>query len=357
MESLIRSWDGEFVVTRFDRPTNTWMFVVIHSTALGVATGGTRLKSYPNPRDALLDGMRLAEGMTYKWAGVDFPRGGGKAVLDIPENFDPREREGLITRYGQWLNDLNGIFETGADLGTNSQDMALIARNFNGVFGRPPDLGGAGDPGPFTALGVFSGIQANCEVKFGSSDLKGRTVMVQGVGSVGENLVKLLLESGCKVKFSDVDHARVEEVRKKYKIDFVEQDLVYREPCDVFSPCATGGILNNETIQQLQCSVVAGGANNQLATPENGEMLYERDILYAPDYIINAGGAIFLPSVEAMGWSFEKAKERVRQIGDTLRDVCAASEARGISTAKAADQLAKERVERARKKKTGGMES
>jgi leucine dehydrogenase len=357
MESLIRSWDGEFVATRFDHPANTWMFVVIHSTALGVATGGTRLKSYPSPRDALLDGMRLAEGMTYKWAGVDFPRGGGKAVLDIPENFDPSEREGLITRYGQWLRDLNGIFETGADLGTNSQDMALIARNFNGVFGRPPDLGGAGDPGPFTALGVFSGIQASCEAKFGSPDMKGRTIMVQGVGSVGENLVKLLLESGCKVKFSDVDHARVEEVRKKYKIDFVEQDLVYREPCDVFSPCATGGILNNETIQQLQCSVVAGGANNQLATPENGEMLYERDILYAPDYIINAGGAIFLPSVEAMGWSFEKAKERVRQIGDTLRDVCAASEARGISTAKAADQLAKERVERARKKKTGGMES
>ncbi len=357
MENLIRSWDGEFVVTRYDQSTDTWMFISVHSTAMGVATGGTRVKSYPNPRDALLDGMRLAEGMTYKWAGVDFPRGGGKAVLDIPENFDPGEREGLITRYGQWLSDLNGVFETGADLGTNSQDMAIIARNYSGVFGCPPELGGAGDPGPFTALGVFSGIQASCESKFGSPDLKDRTVLVQGVGSVGENLLKLLLEAGCKVKFSDVDHSRIEEVRKTYKIDFVEQGRVYMEPCDVFSPCATGGILNNETIQQLQCPVVAGGANNQLATMEDGEMLHERSILYAPDYIINAGGAIFLPSVEAMGWSVEQAKERVRQIGDTLREVYAASEARGISTAKAAIQLAKERVERARKKKAGGMES
>lgn len=353
MESLIRSWDGEFVVTRYDRPTGTWMFVVVHSTALGVATGGTRLKSYPNPRDALLDGMRLAEGMTYKWAGVDFPRGGGKAVLDIPENFNPGEREGLMTRYGQWLNDLNGIFETGADLGTNSQDMAVIARNFSGVFGRPPDLGGAGDPGPYTALGVFSGIQASCEVKFGSPDLKGRTFLVQGVGSVGENLVKLLLETECKVKFSDVSSERIEGIRRKYNLDFVEPDQVYTEPCDVFSPCATGGILSGETIPKLQCSVVAGGANNQLATPEDGEVLHDRDILYAPDYIINAGGAIFLPTVEAMGWSAEQAKERVRQIGDTLRDVYSASEARGISTAKAAGQLAKEKVQRAADKKVG----
>ncbi len=353
MESLIRSWDGEFVVTRYDQSTDTWMFISVHSTAMGVATGGTRVKSYPSPRDALQDGMRLAEGMTYKWAGVDFPRGGGKAVLAIPANFDPADREGLMIRYGQWLHELNGVFETGADLGTNSQDMALIARNYSGVFGCPPELGGAGDPGPFTALGVFSGIQASCESKFGSPDLKGRTVVVQGVGSVGENLVKLLLESECTVKFSDVNAMRIDDVRQKYQLDFVEPDWVYAEPCDVFAPCATGAILNTGTIPQLQCSIVAGGANNQLQKPEDGEALYERGILYAPDYIINAGGAIFLPSVEAMGWTIEQARERVKKIGDTLRDVYAASEARHISTAEAGEQLAKERVQKAVEKKVG----
>jgi leucine dehydrogenase len=357
MQDLIRSWDGEFVVIRYDQPTNTWMFIAVHSTALGVATGGTRVKSYPTPRDALQDGMRLAEGMTYKWAGVDFPRGGGKAVLAIPADFDPTGREGLMTRYGQWLQELNGVFETGADLGTNSQDMAIIARYFSGVFGCPPELGGAGDPGPLTALGVFSGIQASCEVRYGSSDLKGRTVLVQGVGSVGENLVKLLIENGCTVKFSDVNAMRTADVRQKYYLDFVEPDWVYSEPCDVFAPCATGAILNAGTIPQLQCSVVAGGANNQLQRPEDGEALYHRGILYAPDYIINAGGAIFLPSVEAMGWTDEQARERVRKIGDTIRDVCAASEARGISTARAAQQLARERVERALEEKERRGES
>jgi leucine dehydrogenase len=353
MENLIRSWDGEFVLTRYDQPTRTWMFIAVHSTALGVATGGTRMKPYPHPRDALQDGMRLAEGMTYKWAGVDFPRGGGKAVLAIPTEFDPANREGLMIRYGRWLNDLNGVFETGADLGTNSKDMAIIARNFSGVFGCPPELGGAGDPGPLTALGIFSGIQASCIAKFGAPDLKGRTVVVQGVGSVGENLVKLLIESGCTVKFSDVNAACIADVRQKYSIDFVEPDWVYAEPCDVFAPCATGAILNAGTIPQLQCSIVAGGANNQLQKPEDGETLYERNILYAPDYIINAGGAIFLPAVEAMGWTKDQARERVRMIGDTLRDIYTASEKRHISTTKAAEQLAKERLEKARKKKVG----
>ena len=351
MEALIQSWDGESVVSRYDRESGTWMLIAIHSTALGVATGGTRFKFYPTPGDALFDAMRLAEGMTYKWAGVEFPRGGGKAVLGVSDAFDPSQREGLMSRYGQWLADLNGIFETGPDLGTTTSDMALIRRGFNGVFGCPPDMGGAGDPGPYTALGVFSGIRASCERRFNSPDLSGRSVMVQGVGSVGGPLIQLLLEAGCEVKFSDLDSARIDKVRQELGLSFVEPEMVYGEPCDVFAPCATGGILNAKTIQQLKCLIVAGGANNQLSGSQDGDSLHQRAILYAPDYIINAGGAIYLVSVESLGWNISKAKDRIVEIGDTLKNIYAHAEKRGISSMEAAEELAKDRVKQAALKK------
>lgn len=351
METLIQSWGGESVVSRFDRESGTWMFIAIHSTALGVATGGTRLKFYPTPGDALFDAMRLAEGMTYKWAGVEFPRGGGKAVLDVSDAFDPSQREGLMSRYGQWLADLNGIFETGPDLGTAPSDMALIRRNYKGVFGCPPDSGGMGDPGPYTALGVFSGIRASCEQRFNSSDMNGCSVMVQGIGSVGEPLIHLLLEAGCEVKFSDIDSARIDKVTQELGLSFVEPEAVYGEPCDVFAPCATGGILNAKTIPQLKCPIVAGGANNQLEGSQDGKALHQRDILYAPDYIINAGGAIFLVATESMDWGVSKARDRIVEIGNTLKDIYAHAVKRGISSAEAAEELAKRRVKEAALKK------
>ncbi len=344
MDKLIQDWDGEYVVCRFDHETKTMMFIAIHSTALGVGTGGTRLKTYSHPREALRDAMRLAEGMTYKFALIDVPRGGGKAVLSVPDGFDPARRERLMLRFGRWLADLNGLFETGPDLGTSSADMALIARHYSGVFGLPADAGGAGSPGPETALGVFCGIQASCEHHFGTPDLDGRRVLVQGAGSVGESLIHRLLEAGCDVKFSDTDPERVEEIRQKLDLPFVEPEAVYSEACDVFSPCATGGILNAETIPQLACPIVAGAANNQLDRLEHGEALHKRGILYAPDYVINAGGAIFLPAVEGSGWSVDKARERIRGIGDTLREIFSRSKQMGISPARAAEQLAKEKV-------------
>jgi leucine dehydrogenase len=289
--------------------------------------------------------------MTYKWAGVEFPRGGGKAVLDIPDSFDPSQREGLMTRYGRWLADLNGIFETGPDLGTTPSDMALIRQGFDGVFGCPPDLGGAGDPGPYTALGAFSGIRASCERRFNSSDLNGRSVLVLGAGSVGKPLIHLLLEAGCDVKFSDLDPARIDEVIQELGLSFVEPEAVYGEPCDVFAPCATGGILNAKTIPQLKCSIVAGGANNQLEEAQDGDSLHQRNILYAPDYIINAGGAIYLVAVENMGWSVSKAEDRIVEIGDTLKDIYTHAQKSGMNSMKAAEELAKGRVKEATLKK------
>jgi leucine dehydrogenase len=346
MDTLIRDWEGEYVVSRFDRKTGTMMFIAIHSTALGVASGGTRLKSYAHPREALRDAMRLAHGMTHKFAVIDFPRGGAKAVLSVPDDFDPADREGLMLRYGQWLADLRGVFETGPDLGTSPADMALIARHFSGVFGLPADAGGAGDSGPDTALGVFCGIQASCEHYFSSADLTGRTVLVQGAGAVGEPLIRLLMEAGCEVKFSDIDPVLVAKVRQELGLQFVEPEAVYGEPCDVFAPCAAGGILNAETIPQLACHIVAGSANNQLDEPEDGERLSQRNVLYAPDYVINAGGAIFLLAVEGSGWAVTRARERVRKIGDTMREIYAHSEEHGISPARAAERIAIERLRR-----------
>jgi leucine dehydrogenase len=348
MEKLILDWDGEFVVTRYDRPTGTWMFVAVHSTAMGVSTGGTRLKSYPQPRDGLRDALRLAEGMTYKFAVIGFPRGGGKAVLAVPEGLVPADREGLLLRYAEWLHNLKGVFETGPDMGIKSTDMDTMARHYSGVFGRTTEAGGGGDPGPETALGVLSGIKASCKHYFGSSDFTNLTVLVQGVGSVGGVLVRMLLEAGFQVKFSDVEPQRIEKVRQELDLPFVEPEKVYGEPCDVFAPCATGAILNAESIPVLKCRIVAGAANNQLEKMEDGEALHERGILYAPDYVINGGGAIFLVAVETMGRTPEQARDSIRKIGDTLKEIYSRVDSQGISPAQAAHQMAVERVDKAR---------
>jgi leucine dehydrogenase len=344
MDKTIRDWDGEFISCRYDRPTGTMMFISFHSTALGIACGGTRLKTYIHSREALRDSMRLAEGMTYKFVMIGFPRGGGKAVLSVPKDFKTSDREGLMTRYGQWLSDLNRIFETGPDLGTGPEDMAIINRYYSGVFGLPVQIGGAGDPGPATAQGVFYGIKASCLHRFKTSDLADRTILVQGAGSVGEPLIRLLLDAGCEVQFSDIDPKCITKICQELGISYVKPENVYKQPCDVFAPCAIGGILNRKTIPQLACHIVAGAANNQLDQAQDGDALYERGILYAPDYVINSGGAIFLIGIEGLGWTDSQVQNRIHRIRDTLSEVFGYSEEHGISPARAANQIAKERV-------------
>jgi leucine dehydrogenase len=347
MNELIKAWDGETVITRYDSDTDTWMFIAIHSTRLGVATGGTRFKSYPTPREALQDAMRLAEGMTYKWAGIGFPRGGGKGVIGSSKAPSEAAREALLSRYGTWLDDLKGIFETGPDLGTTPSDMDLIRKHYSGIFGCTEEAGGQGDPGPFTALGVYSGIRASCERVFGSSNLSDRSVIVQGVGSVGEPLIGYLLEAGCDIRFTDVDSDRIDKIRTRFDLGYIDPQAAYAEPCDVFAPCAIGGILNSKTIPTLKCSIVAGGANNQLEGPEDADGLKRRGILYAPDFIINAGGALYLVSIETMGWTENKAREEILKIGDTLTQIYATADELGLNTGNAAEQVAKERIDSA----------
>ena len=195
--------------------------------------------------------------------------------------------------------------------------------------------------------GVFSGIRASCERVFGSADLSERSVLVQGVGSVGEPLIRYLIEAGADVRFSDVDHQRIDRIHDQFDLTHIDPEVVYVEPCDVFAPCATGGILNAKTIPLLKCSIVAGGANNQLENPEDADELKQRGILYAPDFIINAGGALYLVSIESMGWTEPEARKQIEKIGDTLNQIFITAEDTGLNSAKAAVQLAQDRIREA----------
>jgi leucine dehydrogenase len=346
MEELIQSWDGETVITRFDHQTGTWIFIAIHSTRLGSAAGGTRMKVYPDPVAALRDAMRLAEGMTEKFAIGGMPRGGGKAVLAIPPDLDLTERAALLRRYGASLAQLGGYFQTGPDVGTSSADMDIIAETgAPHVFARTPANGGAGDSGPATAVGVLAGIKVVCERLFGSSELAGRRVLVQGAGSVGGRLIGDLRAAGAEVLFSEVDLATAARVRETLGVEPIAPEVVFETSCDIFAPCALGAVLSAESIPRLRCRAVAGSANNQLAAPEDAERLLERGILYAPDVVVNFGGAMFLLGRELLGWTEAETEQHIREsIAGALRQVFALADASDISTTAAAERLAEQRI-------------
>jgi len=348
MDSLIKGWGGEEVILRYDQGTGAWILIAIHSTRLGPAAGGTRMKPYPDFQAALQDALRLSEAMTYKFAVPGIARGGGKAVIDLPAHFDPGQRPDLLRRYGSLVRQLGGLYYTGPDVGTSSSDMNLIAETGSPyVFGRTPDAGGAGDSGPITALGVFAGIQVVCERLFGESSPKGRRILVQGAGSVGRTLMTLLQQAGAEVWFTDVLESVICRFRDEKGFRCIPNESVYGTECDIFSPCALGGILNATTIPQFKCKAVAGGANNQFARPEDVELLRKRGILYAPDYVINAGGAIGIPGIEALGWSRERAEKEVTgSIRRALRRIFEMSDSEGITTDVAARRLAEENLSR-----------
>jgi len=346
IESLLTEWDGETVIIRFDKATGAWILIAIHSTRLGPATGGTRMKCYPNLETALQDALRLATGMTYKFAVPGIKRGGGKAVIFIPEDFDPRSRSDLLRRYGKLVTQLGGLFYTGPDVGTTSDDMDVIAETGAPyVFCRTPAAGGSGDSGPITALGVFTGIQVACEHVFKDASLKDRRTLVQGAGSVGTTLIDYLLQSGAVVVFSDVADDAIRHFRDRLGLEFVPAENVYTTQCDIFAPCALGGVLDADTIPQLNCKIVAGGANNQLAGPEDANLLLSKGILYAPDYVINAGAAIAIPGMELSGWTREEAEKNViDSIQGALRQVFELAEQESITTEAAARLLAERRL-------------
>jgi leucine dehydrogenase len=316
----------------------------MHSTQLGPAAGGTRLKVYDTPAEGLRDAMRLSAGMTAKLAVADLGLGGGKAVLAVPEIPAGDERRALLGRYADMVESLGGGFITSSDVGTGETDMDLMAERTEHVFGRSQANGGAGDPGPFTAVGVFHGIKSSVARVFGSGDLSGRTVLVQGVGNVGRALAELVARDGARVLVADVDGKRADEVAALVGGSTVEADKAIAAECDVYAPCALGATLSDESVSQLSCRIVAGSANNQLAEPRAAELLRAAGILYAPDYVINAGGAIAINFLEHNGRSQADVDAALAKIGDTLTEIYSRADAEGITTAAAADALAASRL-------------
>jgi len=343
------AWDGEEELREHDAETGAWIVIAIHSTRLGPAVGGTRMKPYPSPEEAESDARRLSAAMTLKMAASGMPWGGGKAVLAVPPGLTPEARRGLLHRYGRIVASLGGRYHTAPDVGTSSDDMDRI-REAAGplVFGCTEANGGSGPSGPATAIGVHAALRVTCQEAFGSAALAGRAVLVQGAGSVGGALIERLVADGARVSCSDLipDAARRFSERG---VPDVEPTSVIGAPCDLFSPCALGGVLTAEAAPRLRCRAVAGGANNQLADEAAADALAARGILYAPDFIANSGGACSGIHMEADGWSRERAERDVEErVSTSLRAVFALARERRITTDAAAREIARRRLDGAR---------
>lgn len=340
----LRQWDGELVASRFDEPTSTWMFVGIHSTVLGPGFGGTRLKVYPDPADALHDALRLSSAMTSKNALAGLPFGGGKAVLAVPDLPVGDRRLLLLERYGDLVRSLGGSYVTACDMNTTEADMDVVATRCPHVMGRSTHAGGSGSSSLATAQGVFHGIEAALRRATGSADVQGTTVVVQGAGAVGSRLAELLAEAGSIAVIADVDQDRARATADRIGGKVSSPNDAYDMPCDVFAPCATGGVLNSRTIPRLRCRVVAGAANNQLLSPDDAERLAAAGILYAPDFVVNAGGVLHLAGLERLGWTPAELESRLAAIAETLETVFEAAEREGVAPHVAAVRLAERRI-------------
>jgi leucine dehydrogenase len=317
--------------------------IAIHNTVLGPALGGTRMWTYKNDEDALIDVLRLSKGMTYKAAAAGLNLGGGKAVIIGDPKKD--KSEGLFRAFGRYIESLNGRYFTAEDVGTDVNDMEYINMETKYVTGIEPSHGGSGDPSPFTAHGVYMGIKACVKERFNSEDLKGMRVAVQGVGSVGRHLIELLHKDKAQIIATDVDAERLKMVAEKYNCKIVSPDEIYSTEADIFSPCALGAVINDDTIDKLKFQIVAGGANNQLKEKRHGDLLKDKKILYAPDYVINAGGLMNV-YLELEDYSHERALAMTRGIYYNLRKVFALAKEENVSTNTAADRVAEERIEK-----------
>jgi leucine dehydrogenase len=346
IESVLRGWDGEAVVSRFDRESGAWIFIALHSTALGTAVGGTRMRVYPTPGEGLRDAQRLAETMTSKWATLEMPIGGGKAVIAVPGPLAPETRRGLLRRYGALVESLHGAFGTGEDLGTTPEDMAVIAETTRYVHGI--DEGRVTDPGPFTARGVLRGIEAAVRAVLGREDLAGVSVLVQGVGDVGFPLAKELAERGARLLVSDVDQGRIARAVDQLGATVVAPDEVSDTEHDVFAPCAIGGVLSPATIPRLRCRIVAGSANAQLDSPADAARLHERGIVYVPDYVVNAGGALAFALHGRGERDLDALLTRMDKVGEIVAMVLDEAAAEGTTPLAAAARRVARTLERGR---------
>ncbi len=317
--------------------------IAIHDTTLGPAAGGIRMWPYASEKDAIQDAARLARAMTYKWAAAGIDKGGGKCVVMA----DPKHEktEVLLRRLGRFIQRLNGLFLAGADVGTTIQDMDILAQESSFIVPASEGKGGSGDSGPATASGVVQGMRACLNALYANPDLRGYTIAVQGVGSVGKAVIEILVQAGAIVTIADIDSNRAEQIAAEYSVHLVHPEEIAYLPVDIYCPCALGAVLNDTTIPRLQCQIVCGSANNQLAEERNADMLTKRDILYAPDYIVNAGGALWsVDSLNPGGFNRQRAETTIARIYDTTTRLIGLAKEQNVSTARAADVLAEQRI-------------
>lgn len=332
--------DHEQVLIGRDAASGYHGIIAIHSTVLGPAVGGTRFWSYASEDEALTDALRLSQGMTYKNALPGLPLGGGKSIIIDNKSAN---RAALLRAHGRFVDTLKGRYITAEDVGTSPADMEIMRLETQYVGGL---LDRSGDPSPVTARGVFRAMQASTKFRWNSDDLSDRTVALQGCGHVGYNLAKLLHKSGAKMIVTDVNSNNVARVVDEFVAKSVAPSEIFDVDADIFAPCALGGVLNDETIPKLKVEVVVGAANNQLLEERHGTMLHERNILYAPDYVANVGG-VLNGCIELLGWQADYALSKVDAIYDTILSVFESAQAEGITTNKAANRLAEDRLRRA----------
>jgi leucine dehydrogenase len=341
-------YDYENLVFCQDQGVGLRAIIAVHDTTLGPAAGGCRMWTYATEMDAVEDALRLARGMTYKYAAAGVNLGGGKCV--VVGNPATDKSEALFRALGRFIDRLGGTYMTGEDVGTTLRDMEYMRMETPYVITLPKELGGAGNIAPATARGTLQGMRAACIAAFGKGDLAGRSVALQGLGMVGSEVLALLRAEGAAVYVADIDALRAEELGARHGATVVPPDSIHGLDVDIYSPCALGAVINDATIGQLRCKVVAGCANNQLARIEHGDLLQQRGIVYAPDYIINAGGAIYdADRLQPGGFNEQRALEHVDRIFETMTSLIDISRREGISTARAADRLAEQRLSGVRK--------
>ncbi len=337
----METYDYEQLVLCQDKESGLKAIICIHDTTLGPALGGTRMWTYESEEAAIEDALRLARGMTYKNAAAGLNLGGGKTVIIG----DPRKdkNEAMFRAFGRFIQGLNGRYITAEDVGTTVADMDLIHEETDYVTGISPAFGSSGNPSPVTAYGVYRGMKAAAKEAFGTDSLEGKVVAVQGVGNVAYNLCRHLHEEGAQLIVTDINKEAVARAVNDFGAKAVDINEIYSVECDIYAPCALGATINDDTIPQLKAKVVAGAANNQLKEARHGDVLHEMGIVYAPDYVINAGGVINVAD-ELYGYNHDRAMKKVETLYDNIEQVINISKRDGIPTYVAADRLAEERI-------------
>ncbi|WP_085991954.1 Glu/Leu/Phe/Val family dehydrogenase [Oceanobacillus senegalensis] len=338
--------DYEQLVFCQDKNSGLKAIIAIHDTTLGPALGGTRMWTYKTEEEAVIDALRLAKGMTYKNAAAGLDLGGGKTVIigDPKKDKNPE----LFRAFGRYIQSLNGRYITAEDVGTAVDDMDIVHLETDFVTGVSPAFGSSGNPAPVTAYGVYMGMKASANEAFGSDSLEGKVVAVQGVGNVAYALCEHLYKEGAKLIVTDINDEAVKRAVNNFEAKAVKPEEIYDAECDIYAPCALGGIVNDDTINRIRAKVIAGSANNQLKEDRHGEILHEKGIVYAPDYIINAAGVINVAD-ELHGYNRDRVMKKVEIIYDNLKKIYKISKDKNIPTYLAADRMAEHRIESVRK--------